>query len=106
MGFSFAHLSDWMPLERRLENEQVVAFDHPRPSHKLHILIVPKASVPNFLAADGAILQALYAAAQQLASELQLDRLAYRTVINGGAYQDVPQLHMHLVSDAEAAKSL
>ena len=34
-----------------------------------------------------------------LVAELQLEKRGYRLIANGGAYQDVPHLHFHLVSD-------
>jgi diadenosine tetraphosphate (Ap4A) HIT family hydrolase len=32
-------------------------------------------------------------------SELELERAGYRLVVNGGKYQDVAQLHFHLISE-------
>jgi diadenosine tetraphosphate (Ap4A) HIT family hydrolase len=34
---------------------------------------------------------------QSLVTEFQLS--AYRLVVNGGEYQDFPQLHFHLISE-------
>ena len=37
--------------------------------------------------------------AQDLVHELKLEQAGYRLVVNGGSYQDIPQLHFHLISD-------
>ena len=38
----------------------------------------------------------LFSTVQELVNEMQLAETGYRLVVNGGAYQDVPQLHFHL----------
>ncbi len=45
---------------------------------------------------DGDFLTDLFITVQVLVEGLELDR--YRLICNGGAYQDVPHLHFHLVS--------
>jgi histidine triad (HIT) family protein len=102
IGWSFAYMSWLLPVERLYETEQVMAFHHPRPSHKLHILIVPKRSIRTILdlaSDDTSILAAVVAAAQYLVKELALEERGFRLIVNGGAYQDVMQVHWHLVSD-------
>ena len=96
----FEHLSFLLPAERLHETTTLVAFRHPRPAHKTHILIVPKAARPDVAALtadDAAFMVDLCATVGILAA--QLDLKAYRLVTNGGAYQDVPQLHFHLIVD-------
>jgi histidine triad (HIT) family protein len=103
---SFAALSAWMPLHRLHETELVVAFYHPKPSYKIHILIVPKRAIANVLAlseADLPVLQDVITTTQHLVRELKLAETGYRLLVNGGAYQDVAQLHFHLISEADGA---
>jgi diadenosine tetraphosphate (Ap4A) HIT family hydrolase len=38
---------------------------------------------------------------QSLVVEFRLEEIGYRLIVNGGKYQDVPQLHFHLVSEKE-----
>jgi len=45
IGWSFAYMTDLMPVNKILETEMVLAFYHPVPTHDLHILIVPKRKV-------------------------------------------------------------
>ena len=89
-----------IPVKRLRETETLLAFYHPQPSYPFHVLLLPKkavASLKELDAADTAFLTDLYSTVQSLVSEFCLP--AYRLIVNGGDYQDFPQLHFHLVSD-------
>jgi len=76
-----------------------MAFHHPKPSYPFHIILVPKKSVKSLMdfdLRDSTFLTDLYSTVQSLVDEFQLT--AYRLIVNGGEYQDFPQLHFHLVS--------
>ena len=93
-------MSDFMPVNRILETEMVLTFYHPVPTHELHILIVPKRKVSSLLdMKNEQLLYEIVKAAQHLVEELQLEKSGYSLTVNGGQYQDVGQLHFHLVSD-------
>jgi histidine triad (HIT) family protein len=97
----FAHMSFAIPVKRLRETNTLLAFHHPRPAHPFHVLLVPKKQVERLVdldpQADQDFLSDVFAVTQSLISEFQLR--AYRLIVNGGAYQDFPQLHFHLVSD-------
>lgn len=100
IGWVFAHMSFAFPVKRLRETETLMAFHHPRPSHSFHVLLVPKKAVPSLKELDStdiAFLTDLYATVQYLVNEFELP--AYRLIVNGGEFQDFPQLHFHLVSD-------
>ncbi len=104
MGWFFAHMSFLLPADRLRETASLVAFPHPRPAYPVHILIVPKRSIPNLMAwqtADSDFLRDLIPTVQSLVTELNLEAAGYRLIANGGSYQDIPQLHFHLVSGPE-----
>jgi histidine triad (HIT) family protein len=104
IGWIFAHMSFAIPVKRLRDTETLIAFHHPKPSYPFHVLLVPKraiASLKEFDPADTTFLTDLYSTVQNLVSEFQLP--AYRLVVNGGEYQDFPQLHFHLVSTVEGA---
>jgi histidine triad (HIT) family protein len=42
----------------------------------------------------------LFQTVQSIVAEFNLAESGYRLICNGGAYQDVPHLHFHLVSGA------
>jgi len=78
----------------------LLAFHHPSPSYKFHVLIVPKREVESLAKldpADTAFLTDLFSTVQSLVDEFHLQ--AYRLIVNGGEYQDFPHLHFHLISD-------
>ena len=102
IGWSFAHMNFLIPVDRLYETERVIAFYHPQPSHQTHILIVPKHQIRSLLAlteTDISIVQDVISTTQHLVKELELEEDGFRLVANGGAYQDVMQVHWHLISD-------
>jgi histidine triad (HIT) family protein len=103
IGWIFAHMSFAIPVQRLRETKTLLAFHHPKPSYRFHVLLVPKkavASLKELDPKDSAFLTDLYSTVQNLVDEFHLS--AYRLIVNGGEYQDFPQLHFHLVSDAGA----
>jgi histidine triad (HIT) family protein len=99
-GWSIAHMSDLMPINKIYETELTIAFDHPTPAHATHILIVPKANVGTFTELrDKDIQHDIFSSAQYLIDKLGLAETGYRLIVNGGEYQDIKQLHFHLISD-------
>jgi histidine triad (HIT) family protein len=108
IGWIFAHMSSLIPVARLRETlrqaqddaPNLLAFHHPSPGYKFHVLIVPKREVPSLAQLDPqdtAFLTDLYSTVQSLVDEFHLQ--AYRLIVNGGEYQDFPHLHFHLISD-------
>ena len=91
-----------IPVRRLRETKTLVAFHHPKPSYPLHILLVPKraiGSLTDLTRADCDFVAELFQTVQSLIAELNLKEVGYRLIVNGGQYQDVAQLHFHLVSE-------
>ena len=89
-----------IPVKRLHETETLMAFYHPKPAYPFHVLLVPKKAVPSLKDLDSndtAFLTDLYSTVQNLVDEFQLP--AYRLIVNGGEFQDFPQLHFHLISE-------
>jgi histidine triad (HIT) family protein len=104
-GWMFAHMSFAIPAKRLRETDTLMAFYHPKPAYPFHVLIVPKkavASLADFDPADTVFLTDLYFTVQSLVEEFKLP--AYRLIVNGGEFQDFPQLHFHLAADVEDQK--
>ena len=102
IGWSFAKMSSFMPVDKLHETELVMAFHHPKPQHKTHILIVPKRALRSLMALkdeDMAVVNDVFRTAQKLVEKLQLEEGGFRLTVNGGAYQDVMQIHWHLTAD-------
>ena len=102
IGWIFTHMSFAIPVERLHETETLIAFYHPKPSYPFHVLLVPKKAVSSLKELDPTdtnFLTDLFSTIQNLVNEFQLP--AYRLIVNGGEYQDFPQLHFHLISDVQ-----
>jgi histidine triad (HIT) family protein len=105
---SFYRILIWMlnkvpfalPLKRLRETNALVAFQHPRPAHPFHVILIPRQAIRSFADLDPAdpFLQDLVAVTQFLVIENQLS--AYRLIVNGGEYQEFPHLHFHLISES------
>ena len=100
IGFAFAQLSWLMPLKRIDQDQLCVLFWHPVAFWETHWLGVPKRAIASFMALDferdaGHIVGIL----RKLAENAERAGIWPKTIlVNGGAYQDVPQLHFHLAS--------
>ncbi len=104
IGWMFEHMSFAIPVQRLRETDVLMAFHHPRPAYKFHVLLVPKKAVATLMEVDpkdAAFFAELYSTVQSLVDEFHLS--AYRLIVNGGEYQDFPQLHFHLISDVVGA---
>ena len=81
------------------ENDKVVAFADINPIADTHILIVPKKHIESVSAvkdSDGGDLVEMFDVAKTLVDYNKLS--AYRLTFNGGRYQHVSHLHMHLLA--------
>ena len=95
------HMSFAIPLSKLRETPTLLVFYHPQPTYPVHILIVPRraiASLADLTPDDAPLLVEVFQTAQSLVAELDLARRGYRLIVNGGVFQDLPQLHWHLVS--------
>ena len=102
VGWAFANMSFAVPAQRLHETKTLIAFGHPLPDYAFHVLLVPKRAITgltNLAPEDEDFTRDLFRTVQKLVKEHQLEAHGDRLIVNGGAYQDVPQLHFHLVSD-------
>jgi histidine triad (HIT) family protein len=97
----FARASFLLPVSRIVQTPHVVVFWHPRPSWQRHLLLVPKASIASYTevnASNARLLRELLQLAPVAARLVEPPLEEYGLIMNGGALQDVRQLHFHLVS--------
>jgi len=81
------------------ETEEVMAINDINPLANVHILIFPKKHIESVVTIeklDAPDIMEMFKAAQKLIAERKLD--AFRLAFNGGKYQHVPHLHMHLLA--------
>jgi histidine triad (HIT) family protein len=104
IGNAFTYLTALMPISKLYENKQIIVFRHPAPFWQTHSLIVPKKKIASFLdlsltqTAQQETAVAIFQAAQTISG--QMDLTNYTILVNGGNYQDVPQLHFHIAAGA------
>ncbi len=91
-----------IPADIVYEDEQVLAFRDINPAAPVHVLIIPKKSIPTINdldEADEPLVGHLFTVAARLARELGCDQNGYRVVMNcnrdGG--QSVYHIHLHLL---------
>ncbi len=80
------------------EDDFVVAFPDIHPVKPVHILVIPKKHVDEFVAVeDHELFRHVGKAIQVLIKEKDLESKGYKIMINGGSHQDVNHLHIHLM---------
>jgi histidine triad (HIT) family protein len=102
IGWVFAYLSFAIPVKRLRETSTLMAFHHPKPSYPLHILLVPKRAIASFMdlsSSDTDFYADLVQTVQSLVAEFELQQGSYRLIVNGGDFQEIPQLHFHLICE-------
>jgi len=100
-----------IPAKKVYEDDRVLAFDDIQPMAPVHVIIIPKKHIATLMdAGSGEMpdLQALMAAAQEVARLKMVDQKGFRVVINcneeGG--QVVFHLHMHLLGGRKLREGL
>lgn len=98
LGFT-TPLSRILPINKVYEDDFVLAFHHPKPFWETHIVIVPKKTIGNLdetKDADLEYIAMIIKVARDLVERLDLKKMGYRLLTNGGKYQKVKYLHFHL----------
>ena len=91
-----------LPVDKLAETDSLLAFFHPQPAYRFHVVILPKAdyaTLEDLPPTDTVFLADLYEITQSLVKRFDLNEGGYRLIVNGGKYQDFPHLHFHLVSE-------
>ncbi len=100
-------LSGALQVDRVFEDENVLAFHHPRPVADIHVVVIPKTHVVSLLdpaALDGSLLTSMVLAVQATASNLRLtggDGFYVRT--NLAAAGVTPHMHWHVLGPGAGA---
>ncbi|MBI2012755.1 HIT domain-containing protein [Candidatus Curtissbacteria bacterium] len=87
------------PKDPVYETQKSISFWDINPVTKTHILIVPKRHIESVMTVgkkDAVYLIDMFEVAQKIVGDKNLD--AFRLAFNGGTYQHVPHLHMHLLA--------
>lgn len=101
ISYLLAHASKWVPVKHVRETNSWLAFMHPNPTYPIHLVIVPKRQIENWMQLplnDPALYAEFVEITQDLIKDFFLETTGYRIITNGGNYQDFPHLHIHLVA--------
>ena len=82
-----------------LETDKTLAIADINPVAPVHLLIIPKKHIESVLTIDESVagdMIDMFKVSKELVNLKKLD--AYRLTFNGGKYQHVPHLHMHLLA--------
>jgi len=100
-------ISKEIPKEFTYEDSDVVAFPDIRPLKPVHILVMPKVHITDFMALENdRILTKLRKAIQKLVKDHKLEVKGFRIIINGGGAQIIDHLHFHLIGPMGKAAEL
>lgn len=87
-----------MPKEFTYESENVMVFPDIHPLRPVHLLVVPKKHIADFVDfADIDIWKEMQNVMQKLIKENGLDKKGYRLGVNGGGAQLIDHLHVHIL---------
>ena len=87
-----------IPAKLLYEDEDVMGFADIHPVRPVHLLIVPKKHVQEFITVDEPdLFGKLFIVVQRMIQREGLKDRGYRIVINGGGAQIVQHLHIHLM---------
>ena len=98
LGFA-TPLRNFLTVKKVFQDDQVMAFYHPKPFWEIHIVIVPThkiAVLGDVNHQDSIVMGYMCEVAANLVNKLKLDQYGYRLITNGGKYQKVKYLHFHL----------
>lgn len=96
-----ANMSDLLPGRKISETDSLICFYHPQPAYEIHILLVPKTDIRDLSQLDpheDEFIIDVFETVRVLIENLKLEEKGYRLIVNGGEYQEFPQLHFHLIS--------
>jgi histidine triad (HIT) family protein len=102
-------LAGTVQLHKEYESQEVLAFQHTRPSFPVHIIVIPKRHISSFLtltAEDNEIVLELVRVIKDIAAKVEKEQGAARILTNVGTYQDSKHLHFHVISGKEFEKSV
>ncbi|MCX6793258.1 MAG: HIT domain-containing protein [Candidatus Falkowbacteria bacterium] len=92
-------LSNKTKVEVVFESENILAFNHTKPSYKTHIVIIPKKHIIDLISlADDeiSIVTEILKTARDISKSLDKDQ-GIKLITNLGKFQDTPHLHFHLI---------
>ncbi|TQE32621.1 HIT domain-containing protein [Streptomyces ipomoeae] len=95
--------------ERVMETDRVLAFHHTKPSHPVHIVVVPKEHIPSLVdLGDGGpeLLAEVMDVVAKVADQVREKHGAASVTTNVGLYQESKHLHWHVYHRGETEEQI
>lgn len=86
-----------IPADVLYETENIVVFSDIHPQAPVHLLIVPKTHVKEFIERDRKVFEEMTDLIDKIIREKVLDKSGYKLVTNGGGSQLIDHFHVHLI---------
>lgn len=103
VGNAFQYCSWAIPVKKIYSSKEIIAFYHPHPSYKNHIIISPKRAVKNLqqMSEERYIryFTKVWEAAQDICVRHSEFHDLFVIVANGGKRQEVQQIHFHMFTN-------
>ena len=96
-----------IPKEFTYESENVMAFPDISPLRPVHLLVMPKKHVKDFIDFDdNTVWQEMQTVIKKLVRDNKLDQNGYRLGVNGGGAQLIDHLHVHILGPVTRKDSM
>jgi histidine triad (HIT) family protein len=86
------------------QDADVVVINDIHPQAPMHLLVIPKKHVADFMSADSAILNKLFTVIKKMVKEKKIRN--YRLVHNGEGAAYVKHMHIHLLGSVAVDRNL
>jgi histidine triad (HIT) family protein len=88
-----------LPAEFVYQDGEIAVFPSIDPKAKIHLLIIPKKHIGDFLEITDELIIKIKNKILDLIKEMKMETVGYRISINGGTAKAVPHLHFHLLGE-------
>ncbi len=109
IGLSFQYFSLVIPVKKVYSSKDIVAFYHPKPSYKNHIVIVPKRAIANLQQLASEEFQEYFVKLWKAVKEIYTAHPEYQDsfvlVVNGGRRQEISQVHFHMFTNHDVVNA-
>ncbi len=103
VGKAFQHCSWAIPVKKVYNSKEIIAFYHPQPSYKNHMILSPKRAVKNLQEMASDRFSKYFVKIWDTAKEICVMHPEYHDsfviVANGGKRQEVQQVHFHMFTN-------
>jgi histidine triad (HIT) family protein len=96
-----------VPKDFTYESEHVMAFPDIYPLRPVHLLVIPKTHVRDFLTfEDSKVWEEMERVLKKLIKDNGLDKKGYRLGVNGGGAQLIDHFHVHLLGPIKRTEKM